>query len=304
MNNWLVAGLILLAWGVISGVLIFLFGKLRRRKWRVLTKRYIKRNRHVIGAVLIATLIVPIVAYVSKFSGNGFSDEPEQWGQMGDFFGGLLNPILAFASFMALLYTIRIQSEELRLTREELAKSSDAQQKSAGSQIMQLLLQKQLKQFSSIESLFLKYHFEADRIYHQNKKENNSIEEIFSIVLTEKLARTDKVNALDLKNSLGIRSFAASDFRVATQMMLSQVLNAKFQFDKLIQLAGEMEENFDLLLESYADSLSFYLMIAGICAQNHPLFMPDEVNKKYLSRPLAERYRNYSIELPSTNILG
>lgn len=44
----------------------------------------------------------------------GFTDYPAAYGQMGDFFGGLLNPVLAFASFMALLYTIRIQSEELK----------------------------------------------------------------------------------------------------------------------------------------------------------------------------------------------
>lgn len=53
------------------------------------------------------------------------------WGPVGDFFGGMLNPILAFASFIALLYTIRIQSEELRLTREEFSKSVDAQERLA-----------------------------------------------------------------------------------------------------------------------------------------------------------------------------
>lgn len=49
------------------------------------------------------------------------------WGPVGDFFGGMLNPILAFASFIALLYTIRIQSNELELTRREFQNSVEAQ---------------------------------------------------------------------------------------------------------------------------------------------------------------------------------
>jgi len=131
-----------------------LFGKLRQRKWIVLTKRCIKRNYHVIGAVLIATLIVPIVAYISKFSSNGFSGSPEQWGQMGDFFGGLLNPVLAFASFMALLYTIRIQSEELRMTREELSKSASAAQETTRLENQNLLLRKEQIQLGSNQLQF------------------------------------------------------------------------------------------------------------------------------------------------------
>jgi len=38
----------------------------------------------------------------------------------GDFMGGTLNPILAFLSLIALLITIRIQSNELKATRQEL----------------------------------------------------------------------------------------------------------------------------------------------------------------------------------------
>jgi hypothetical protein len=54
-------------------------------------------------------------------------------GQWGDFFGGMLNPILSFLAFAGLLYTILLQRrelglsrEELRLTRVELERSSSA----------------------------------------------------------------------------------------------------------------------------------------------------------------------------------
>ena len=65
----------------------------------------------------------------------GFTDYPAAYGQMGDFFGGLLNPVLAFASFLALLYTIQIQSKQLEIsakelkeTKEEIAASRKAQE--------------------------------------------------------------------------------------------------------------------------------------------------------------------------------
>ncbi|WP_434603609.1 putative phage abortive infection protein [Pseudomonas sp. Z4-7] len=43
----------------------------------------------------------------------------QYWGQLGDFFGGVLNPILSFVAILAVLYTIRIQSKELAEAREE-----------------------------------------------------------------------------------------------------------------------------------------------------------------------------------------
>jgi hypothetical protein len=43
----------------------------------------------------------------------------QYWGQLGDFFGGILNPILSFVAILAVLYTIRIQSKELAEAREE-----------------------------------------------------------------------------------------------------------------------------------------------------------------------------------------
>lgn len=48
------------------------------------------------------------------------------FGTIGDFIGGILNPILALIGLFALLTTIKLQSKELKLTRKELKKSSKA----------------------------------------------------------------------------------------------------------------------------------------------------------------------------------
>lgn len=83
----------------------------------------------------ISTLVI---WYYNAIWLPGFTDYPSAYGQMGDFFGGMLNPVLAFASFMALLFTIRIQSKqldvstrELEATRKELTASREAQEKSS-----------------------------------------------------------------------------------------------------------------------------------------------------------------------------
>lgn len=51
-------------------------------------------------------------------------DKAPSFGTFGDFFGGVLNPILTFLMFMGVLITIVLQQKELRLTRQELKNSS------------------------------------------------------------------------------------------------------------------------------------------------------------------------------------
>jgi hypothetical protein len=60
------------------------------------------------------------------FTVNLFSIPESSFGEWGDFFGGVLNPILTFMTFMGLLITIVIQQTELRESRVELKRSADA----------------------------------------------------------------------------------------------------------------------------------------------------------------------------------
>jgi uncharacterized membrane protein len=97
-------------------------------------------------ALLIAAVLFFVVSTFSIYSRafghyaipdtashSNLSNIRAEWGQIGDFFGGILNPLFGFVSLFALLVTIayqarslRISSEELRLSREELSKSSTA----------------------------------------------------------------------------------------------------------------------------------------------------------------------------------
>ncbi|WP_297576235.1 putative phage abortive infection protein [uncultured Deefgea sp.] len=59
------------------------------------------------------------------------SGQLQYWGQLGDFFGGILNPLLSFTALMAILYSIKIQRAELKLARDEVATTNKIQRNQA-----------------------------------------------------------------------------------------------------------------------------------------------------------------------------
>ena len=121
----------------------------------------IKWYEGLIGVVVISILFV-LLLYYFTFGNRKLSTSPEQWGQFGDYIGGVLNPIFACATFIALLYTIKLQLdtiklqkdsinlqvEELKATREELSRSAKAQEESE-------------KLFAEQSKIFKQQQFEA-----------------------------------------------------------------------------------------------------------------------------------------------
>ncbi len=72
-----------------------------------------------IGAVAIFLLIGSLFLYFMQFNGAVSSDQGV-WGAFGDYVGGLLNPVFALLALIALLLTIRLQSDELRNSSQAL----------------------------------------------------------------------------------------------------------------------------------------------------------------------------------------
>ena len=87
-------------------------------------KKYRVRIRNtILGLVIIGLLLItflPVYGYWIRFGWSFFPSERADLGQFGDYFGGTLNPIFGFASFIALLVTIVYQAKELKLSRTEL----------------------------------------------------------------------------------------------------------------------------------------------------------------------------------------
>lgn len=89
-------------------------------------------------AAAVALVAGAFWAYFINFGPADFSKDPAVWGQFGDFIGGTANPLISTLALIAVVLTIVLQSkqldissQELNETRQELKRSSDAQELSA-----------------------------------------------------------------------------------------------------------------------------------------------------------------------------
>ena len=60
-----------------------------------------RSHRVVTGLALLA--VASYIAWFWHARGQILSEKPEAWGQFGDYVGGLLNPLVAYAAFYWLL---------------------------------------------------------------------------------------------------------------------------------------------------------------------------------------------------------
>lgn len=82
--------------------------------------------------VVVGATAGAIGAYYNHFGrnlGNGFSEKVEVWAQFGDYFGGLLNPVIAFVAFLWLVRSVKLQQEELRKMNTEIEATRRLQEK-------------------------------------------------------------------------------------------------------------------------------------------------------------------------------
>lgn len=78
----------------------------------------------ILTGIIITAIIASVVTagFYIHFLGELpiARNDPSGWGQLGDFLGGVLNPVFGFLTIIALVLTLILQSRELRLSREEL----------------------------------------------------------------------------------------------------------------------------------------------------------------------------------------
>lgn len=78
----------------------------------------------IAGLILYSFFLISI--FVANFSVLDFSNDVAKWGSVGDYFGGLLNPVFAFLSFIALLLALRYQSKQIKQTAIQLKQNEEA----------------------------------------------------------------------------------------------------------------------------------------------------------------------------------
>lgn len=92
-------------------------------------------------AVILPLVLVLLTIVFFKYG----EVAPSEIGQIGQFFGGWLTPITVALTMVLLIFSIRFQVHQLKLTRQELKRSAGAHQQSA--QIQQDLLNQSERSF-------------------------------------------------------------------------------------------------------------------------------------------------------------
>lgn len=115
----------------------------------------------------LATALVLIIIYTITFW-NTPIDDKEYFAQFGDFLGGTLNPILTFGTIVLLVFSIRFQLDELRLTRLELKNQLIEQQEN--NQI-QLRIAEINERTLNLPALMERVSSRHDEINHFNEQE-------------------------------------------------------------------------------------------------------------------------------------
>ena len=73
--------------------------------------------------ISIALICAAIGLYFNYFSAYDVSDSPEQWGQLGDYFGGIVNPLLSFISILLIVRSLQLQKSANDMLLREMKES-------------------------------------------------------------------------------------------------------------------------------------------------------------------------------------
>lgn len=87
--------------------------------------RLLRRAAQITLAVAVVA-IVAVLCFIGKFGSEPISPDVGHWGQVGDFFGGVINPAVGLATVLLIFIGIHIQRTELRATELQLAETASA----------------------------------------------------------------------------------------------------------------------------------------------------------------------------------
>lgn len=128
-------------------------------------------EKKIIAFVLLCILVVS-GTYIFNFYNYDFSKNPEQWGQLGDYFGGFLNPIFGFTTIFILIATIGIQNEQLKASREELSLTREELKRAAEAATRQASHFEREAKLSEYLVLIDKLVVRINKNFNENRLEN------------------------------------------------------------------------------------------------------------------------------------
>jgi len=187
------------------------------------------------------------IVFAVLLTGYWHVEEFKALGPWGDFAGGLLNPVLTFLTFIAVLLTLWLQRDELALTREEMIRSANALEEQGST------LRRQ-----SFENTF----FEMLRLHNSIVESIDLINSDSGVVTKGRDAfrvfytRLTKIYRENVKKAAGrhddrhIVELSYFNFWKDAQTELSHYFRFLFNFFRFIDKSGFEEEYYVKLLRS------------------------------------------------------
>jgi len=225
---------------------------------------HLKITTNLFILIEIAIWVVIVLAFWDIFLVH---QKIKDFGQWGDFFGGILNPILTFLTFIGLMITIILQQIELKESRVEFGKTAEAltkQEKHMEIQTFENTFFKMLELHNNIvenlkfeESVSIP-HIDT-KIYNSNSRE--VFKDIFSFIIEKKKEREYSIFTNNVDISLS--DIYYQYIQINKNYLLGHYFRNLYQILKFIE---RNEERFDKDLKRYINILrsqlsSYELMI-------------------------------------------
>lgn len=130
--------------------------------------------------IIICLLPILIVAclYVLRFGiqlNHSFSESEANWGEFGDYFGGVLNPFFGFFTFLTVLYTLSLQLREIKHSNREKKQDQKLRLKELTLIEKQERNQIALKNASELTAVNAYFFSSLNYMYDLNEKETSRL---------------------------------------------------------------------------------------------------------------------------------
>lgn len=182
-----------------------------------------------VGLIVIGISVI-VCGYFQVFGSVGV--EKANWGTFGDYVGGLSNPFLSFFGLIAILYTVKMQRDELNLSKKELELTRKELERSASAQenterVMKEQVKTQIKQ--QFESTFFALLNQHNAVLDGLSKSSNRIggESDLQVILNDiknlwghACAQSDDGFVADIRGAIEYRNnLCGHYFRILYQIL-------------------------------------------------------------------------------------
>lgn len=247
----------------------------------------IENHINIFTAIAVGLLILVPTAYLIWFLAHDatLSLDSGKWGTFGDYFGGILNPVIAFFAFYWLTVSIKIQKKELSETQKALSDSSASQKEQA-------ITQEKKRFEDTFFALLNQHNLILESLSRQDiigkTRDSSEIEKIYHTILNH-----GESNSLDSTKHLmkTKQNIHGHYFRVIYQILKFISMNypsdTKFTtFEDVLKNKPAIEVNekmYSNILRSFLNSKTTLLLAINCLAADK-----DDIYYNY--RLLLERY--------------